>query len=130
MSKIINQKGEIFRIDATHIYSEKQSHKGSQSSPHTFEVKNLAVSIILTLPEFAGFSEFTDAWAYPTKFRYFTTDAEIGAVTKSQPEAIPVLATIRRVNFENGSELYFDTIEPEFENFINLEKLEQNDSIF
>jgi len=56
MYKIINQKGEIFRIDAAHIYSEKQSHKGSQSSPHTFEVKNLALSIILTLPEFAGFS--------------------------------------------------------------------------
>ena len=68
---------------------------------------------------------FEDLWAFETKYRYFASDQEIGAVAKADPTAYNVLAQLRRVDFENGTELYFDEIEPQFEMYINPNKLEE-----
>ena len=129
MCKIINQKGEVFRIDAAYFYAQKQLYKGAPAETHTFEVRNISIETVLGLPEFAGFREFTDEWAFETKYRYFVSNAEIGVVAKVDPTAYNILAQLRRVDFENGTELYFDYIEEWFSPYINLNKLELNNDL-
>ena len=130
MCKIINPNGEIFRIDGTHIYSEKQKYKGAPTENHTFDVKNIPIETILALPEFEGFSEFTDTWDYLTKYRYFATNNEIAKIAIALPsEQFAILQTIKRTTYQNGVELYFDSIEEWMSPFIDLIKLEINNDL-
>ena len=68
-------------------------------------------------------------WAFNTKYRYFATNEEIGFVAKTDKTAYDELFALRRVDFANGAELYFDTIEERFSPYINLNKLELNNDL-
>ena len=73
---------------------------------------------------------FEDAWALPTKYRYFATNDEIAKVAIALPsEQFAILQAIQRVPYQNGAELYFDSIEEWMSPYINLNKLELNNDL-
>ena len=125
--KLINKiTGQILRLESGQIFGEIAENKNAATQPY-----NIAIAVddalvqSLLLSNLVDWEEFTDIWTFNTKYRYFVTNEEIGFVAKTDKTAYDELFALRRVDFVNGSELYLDTIDPQFEQYINPDKLER-----
>ena len=118
--------GQILKLESGQIFGEIAENKNATPKPY-----NIAIAVddaliqSLLSSNLVDWEEFKDFWAFETKYRYFASDAEIGVVAKADQPTYNILAQLRRVDFENGTELYFDEIEPDFEKYINRDKLEE-----
>ena len=122
--------GQILKLESGQIFGEIAENKNAATQPY-----NIAITVddalvqSLLLSNLVDWEEFTDIWTFNTKYRYFVTNEEIGFVAKTDKTAYDELFALRRVDFANGAELYFDTIEERLSHYINLNKLELNNDL-
>lgn len=107
--------GEIFTLQSGVLHATRQEGKYAPAQDFNFAINIDAdmLSSFVGVGQFADFELYTDEWAFDTAFRCFISKEQISQIALSHPEVISAASVIRRVEFANGVELYFDTIEEE-----------------